>query len=519
VQEPQVIVLLLSVFVAALAVLARRVGTPYPIVLVIGGLALGCVPHMTQITLDPDLVFLVILPPLLFRSAAVLSWREFRFNLVSIAMLAFGLVAFTVACATGAAVALLPGFDWRLGLVLGAIVSTTDAIAATSIFQRFGLPSRMITTIEGESLVNDASGLVTLQLAVAIVVTGHAPGFGEAAGRLAYLIALGIPIGLAIAFVYDRVVSRLEDATIEITLSLVVPYVAYLAANALGTSGVLATIACGLYTGRRTSIELSSQARLTGQAVWDTLVFLLNGFVFVLVGLELPQIVARTPDIGSLIVGGLVFSGVLVAVRMVWMWPGAKVANVIRRRLLHQDVPMPTGRMVFLAGWVGMRGVLALAAALALPPDFPARDVIAFVTCCVIVVTLVVQGLALAPLIRWLRVAGAPEEGAARDALHAIARDVVAFLERERASGGERAVVCDELISRYRHQLALLSAEPEVARAHHDELHALTQRIRRVQRTSLKALHERGAIGDDLVRHLEHELDLLDAHVESAEAL
>ncbi len=518
-QELQLIVLLLSVFVAGLAVLARRLGTPYPIVLVIGGLALGCVPHLPQVSLDPDLVFLVILPPLLFRSAAVLSWREFRFNLVSIAMLAFGLVAFTVACASGAAIALLPGFDWHRGLVLGAIVSTTDAIAATSIFQRFGLPARMITTLEGESLVNDASGLVTLQLAVAMVVTGHAPGIGEAAGRLGYLIVVGIPIGLAIAFVYDRVVSRLEDATIEITLSLAVPYVAYLAANAAGTSGVLATIACGLYTGRRTSIELSSQARLTSQAVWDTLVFLLNGFVFVLIGLELPQIVARTSHIGSLVVAGLVFSAVLVVVRLVWMYPGAKVANVIRRRLLHQDVAMPTGRQIFLAGWVGMRGVLALAAALALPPDFPERDAIAFVTCCVIVVTLVVQGLLLAPLIRWLGVSGGAEDGAARDALQAIARDVVEFLEHERAGGGERAVVCDELIARYRHQLSLLSAEPRVARAHHHELHALTQRIRRVQRASLKALHERGAIGDDLVRHIEHELDLLDAHVESAEAL
>ena len=332
----ELIVLLLMILVVAFASVAKRLETPYPIILVIGGLLLSLFPHGPHIELDPDIVFLLILPPLLFSAAFVTSWRDFRYNIVSIVMLAFGLVGFTVFGVAAASRWILPGFDWRMGLVLGAVVSTTDAIAATSIGRRLGLSKRIVDILEAESLVNDASGLLALEFATALLVTGRTPSVGESLWRLLYLVGASIVIGLVVGKLIHFVSLKVEDAPIEITISLIAPYFAYLAAEGARTSGVLATVACGLYLGHKSSFYLSTGARLTGHAVWETLTFVLNGFVFLLIGFQLPYILSgiRTHHLGGLLLLGALFSGVVIVLRLIWIYPGAWLSNFIRRRLL-----------------------------------------------------------------------------------------------------------------------------------------------------------------------------------------
>src|SRR5579862_1280952 len=366
----ELIFLVMSVLVAALAAVAKRFNTPYPIMLVIGGLILSLFPRGPHIELNPDIVFLVILPPLLFQAAFVTSWRDFRYNLASITGLAVGLVGFTVFGVAAAARFILPGFDWRMGLVLGAVVSTTDAVAATTISKRVGLPRRIVDVVEGESLVNDATGLLALEFAIALVVTGHTPSLAEGFARLLYLIFGSIAIGLLVGKVIKLFELKIDDAPIEITISLVAPYVAYLAAESAHASGVLATVACGLYLGHKSSLYYSRGARLTGRAVWDTLTFVLNGFVFILIGFQLPYILAgiRQYSMHQLLILGLAFSAVVILLRLVWVYPGAWLSYFIRRHFLHQEQEnTPSPGAIFIVGWNGMRGVVALAAAISLP--------------------------------------------------------------------------------------------------------------------------------------------------------
>jgi monovalent cation/hydrogen antiporter len=520
----ELVFLLLLLFVAGLAALAKRFNTPYPIILVIGGLILSFFPRVPHIALNPDIVFLVILPPLLFSSAFVTSWRDFRDNLVSISMLALGLVLFTVWGIAYVSHWFLPGVDFRLGLVLGAVVCTTDAIAATSIAKRLGLPKRLTSIIEGESLVNDASGLLALEYAVALVVSGRIPSAAIRAERLIFLIGTSIIVGLIVARLIYYFEKKIDDASIEITISLIAPYFAYLAAEAAHSSGVLATVVCGLYLGHKSSLYLSVGARLRGYAVWDTLTFILNGFVFILIGLQLPQILEgiREHTFGRLLFLGAVFSAGVILLRMVWVYPGAFVSNFIRRRLLHQSEPLPGPRTVFILGWTGMRGVVALAAAISLPEflengaPFPQRNLIIFLTFCVIFVTLVFQGLSLPPLIRWLGLADSgaidPEEDRARrDMIEAA----LAYLESARESDGpEFEPVYDELIHVQRHRLNRLDAK-EGAAADHDPRHydryiELTRKIRALQRATILNLRNQNQINDETLRKLEYELDLLD---------
>jgi monovalent cation/hydrogen antiporter len=289
----ELILLLLLLFVVAFAALAQKLKTPYPIVLVIAGLLLGFVPHTPKITLDPELIFLVILPPLLYSAAWLTSWPDFCHNLVSVASLAIGLVAFTVLGVAAVASWLFPGFDWRIGFVLGAVVAATDAIAATSIARRVGLPKRIVHVLEGESLVNDATGLLALEFAIAIVVYGRTPTISSAVLRLAYLIVAGIAVGLTLGRIVEWFEQRINDAPIEIAVTIFVPYTAYLAAEAIRGSGVLAVVAAGLYLGHKSSRFFSPPVRLQATAVWESLVFVLNGVVFVVIGLQLRTCCAR----------------------------------------------------------------------------------------------------------------------------------------------------------------------------------------------------------------------------------
>ncbi|HEY2169139.1 MAG TPA: cation:proton antiporter [Candidatus Angelobacter sp.] len=343
IQSIQVVLLLLLLFVAGFTALARKLQTPYPIVLVLAGLALSLVPGIPRVTLNPDLIFLVVLPPLLFSAAWLTSWRDFVHNLISISFLAFGLVGFTVLGVAGTAHLAFPGFDWRLGVVLGAVVATTDAIAATSIAKRVGLPQRVVDVLEGESLLNDATGLLALEFGLAIVVAGQTPTITSGFLRLAYLTVAGILVGLLIGALIHALIHwmehYIEDGPIEITISLMVPYAAYLAAEFIHASGVLAVVACGLYLGRGSAHFFSPAVRIQANAVWSVFTFILNGFVFVLIGLQLPIVREGIRDysLASLRLYGGLFSLLVIVLRLLWVFPGATLAYWIRRHLFHQN--------------------------------------------------------------------------------------------------------------------------------------------------------------------------------------
>ena len=519
----EIVLLVLLVFVVLFAALARKLSTPYPIVLVVAGLLLSFVPGIPKIALNPDVVFFAVLPPLLYSAAWLTSWRDFKNNLVSILLLAFGLVGFTVLGVAKTAQWVFPGFDWRLGLVLGAVVATTDAIAATSIAKRMALPQRVVDVLEGESLVNDATGLLALEVALGIVVAGRTPTAAQASLRLIYLIVIGIAVGLLVALLVEWFEKYLDDGPIEIVISILTPYTAYLAAESVRASGVLAVVACGLYLSRRSSQFFSAAVRLQAWAVWDSLTFVINGLTFVMIGLQLPYILAgiREYSLGQLVQYGALFSAIVIVLRLLWLYPGAHLAYFIRTRLLHQNYPRPSGRQIFIVGWTGMRGVVALAAALALPEllangqPFPQRNLIVFLTFSVILVTLVLQGLTLPPLIRALGLCGSASDlkGEEDEARRLITSSALAYLEGLRGDDApEFAAVYDDLSHRYARRLAALGKDTGDSDAltgkELGRYRELLGEMLRLERKTAVQLRNEGRINDEVLRKLEHELDL-----------
>ena len=522
--------LFLVLLVAGLATLAQRFKIPYPIVLFIGGVVLSLLPHLPRVALNPDIVFLVFLPPLLYIGGFNTSWRDFEHNLVSILMLAFGLVGFTVLGISVGTGWLIPGFDYRLGAVLGAVVSTTDAIAAGAIAKRLGLPQRIVDVLEGESLVNDASGLLALQFTVAMVVAGQRPTVGVALLQLLWLISGGVSVGLVAAFLIHKGSLEITDSPVEITLSLATPYLAYLAAEGIHASGVLSVVVCGLYLGRKNSEVMSINARLESTAVWKTLEFGLNGIVFILMGLQLRLVLGGIHNLsfGQLVRYGATFAILVVALRIVWVYPGAVIAYWIRRRLLHQHEPFPGGKQTFIVAWTGMRGVLALAAAISLPTvlndgsPFPQRNVIIFLTFCVIFATLALQGLTLPMVIRKLGLGIDSLRGMEeQQARLLIVNTVLDYLvDLERGAKQEHATIYEDMIRHYRGRATLiagggeeLTPERELALARYER--NLTQELRALERSTAIALRNEDKINDELLRTIERELDLSEARFQN----
>jgi monovalent cation/hydrogen antiporter len=525
VQAVELVFLLLLLFVVVFGALARKLQLPYPIVLVVAGLLLSLVPGIPRITLNPDVVFFVILPPLLYAAAWVTSWREFSFNLVSILLLAFGLVAFTVWGVAKGAPWLFAGFDWKAGLVLGALVAPTDAIAASSLGQRIGLPKRIMDVLEGESLVNDASGLLALEFGLAILVRRETPTVAAASMRLVFLIIAGLAIGLATAWLVEWIERRVDDGPIEIAISILVPYAAYFTADRVHASGVLAVVACGLHLSRKSSGFFSPGVRLQAWAVWDSLTFILNGLVFVLIGLQLPNVLAgiHNYNLLTLVLYGALFSALLIALRMLWVFPGARMAYWIRIHLLHQKVKCPTPRGLLVLGWTGMRGVIALAAAMALPQTladggtFPQRNLIIFLAFSAILVTLVLQGTTLPWVVRLLGVAEAngpnlEEEAARRQMLEAALGYLAESREKDEA---EFATMYEDLRGHYQQRLAVLARDEEtddaMTKKTHRRLSRIARDMLRVERETAVRLRDQGEINDEVLRELEHELDLREA--------
>ena len=511
--------LLLLFFIVVLGNLARKVGTPYPIIMVLGGLLLSFVPAIPNFTLNPDLIFLVVLPPLLFSSAWATSWRDFRYNIVNISMLTFGLVVFIVIGVAMAAPRVFPGFDWRLGLVLGAIVAPTDAIAATSIARRIGLSGWIVDVLEGESLVNDASGLLALEFAIGILVHQRMPTLSGGLLTLAWLTAGGIAIGLAIGWFVDHIERRIDDAPIEVTISVLVPYATYLAAQSVHASGVLAVVSCGLFLSRRSDSFFSPAVRLGTWSFWQSFTFILNGLVFVLIGLQFPAVRASIHSyrLSMLLLYGAIFSVLLILLRLAWVFPGAHLAYWIRRRFLHHNEGPPEARQVFVLGWTGMRGVVSLAAALALPTvlrdgsPFPQRNMIVFLTFCVILVTLVLQGLTLPPLIRLLGLAGGAGSNCEElEARRIVTQAALSHLEDARTRDSDQSQeVYEDLSHHYRERLSSLRVNTSPGEVTGHERHLeLSLEALRVERETAIRLRNEGRINDFVLRRIERELDL-----------
>lgn len=403
--------LLLLGLVGLLAVAAERLKFPFPILLVIAGLLIAMVPRLPSIHLDSDLVLVVFLPPLLFSAAWNFPWEEFRANLMPIFGLAVILVFATMTAVAFTAAWLIPGMTLASAFVLGAIVSPPDAVAATSVFHKLRVPRRLVTVLEGESLVNDSSGLVAYQFAVAAVVTGSF-SLAEASGEFVWMSVGGILFGWLIGIIAARLHRRIAEPAVEITLTILTPYTAYLGAEQFGFSGVLACVAAGLHVGHRAWEALSPESRLQRDAVWKFIDYLLNGIIFILIGLQFPSIIDQMEyiTVWQAVGIGAIISLVVILVRFALVGPTIWLERLIfRRAKKHPEPPLPPAAIV-VASWAGMRGVVSLAAALALPAlthagtAFPHRHLIIFITFAVIFTTLVLQGLSLPWLVRVLKV-------------------------------------------------------------------------------------------------------------------
>jgi monovalent cation/hydrogen antiporter len=521
--------LILVALVAGLAALAQRLKTPYPIVLVLGGLVLSFFPAIPHVSINPTFVFLVVLPPLLFAASLNTAWREFRFNLVSIAMLGLGLVGFTVAGISIVAHFFMPEFDWRTGAVLGAVISTTDAIAVAAIASRVGLPHRVLEIIEGESLINDATGLLALQFTTALVVSGEIPSVGSGVREFLWLVIGGIGAGLLIGWLvsrFDRLIFKLfrNSSEIPLLVSFATPYFAYLLGEAMHASGVLATVVCGLYLGRTTGETFSTRARLDSRAIWGTLDFVLNGLIFIIIGLQLPTVLNGLRASGVMhwphLLGEAAFvCAVCLAVRMLLVFPGARLAWWIRKRMLGQQVEKPHNGEIAITGWSGMRGVLTLAAALSLPEftysgdAFPQRGRIIFYAFAVILVTLVGQGLSLPVIIRKLGVVESPEAlDEERKARRVLVKAALKELQNTALPEDEGETGPTETLTRFYQgrldSLKLDVSEPELMQTR--RFQDLSAKIRRVERDQILRLRAEGKFRESTLRDLERELDLMD---------
>ena len=529
----QTIFLLLLVIVAFFAAMARRLNVPYPILLVLAGVVISFVPHVPRVPLNPELIFLVFLPPLLYAAAWQTSWREFKRNLVSIAMLAIGLVGFTVWGIAEIADRFITALDWKSGFVLGAVVATTDAIAATSIAKSVGLPKQIVDVLEGESLLNDATGLLALEFGLTMLLRGDTPSVTGGLLRLLWLIAGGLGAGLIVGVVTAWFERWIDDGPVELVISLITPYAAYLAGEGLKASGILSVVACGLYLSRRSPELFSPEVRLQITSSWSGLNFMLNGIVFVLIGLQLPYVLAgiRGYSVLTLVGYGAAFSAVLIVLRLFWIFPGAEVAYQIRTKLLRQTFHRAAPRAVFVVGWTGMRGVVALAAAISLPErlgdgrPFAQRNLIVFLTFSVIFVTLVVQGLSLPAVIRLLGLAGQGTEGDEEtEARRTVLEAAIAHVESLRSrDDGRHEHEYHDLLHRYRDRLKEVSfAGAGSTQAEHLSASDLPRRsialdAMQIERRTLIQLRDDGKIGDDVLRRLERELDLTEARQRSRE--
>ncbi len=513
--EPLVAVLAVLVAIAVLYAVANRIGVPYPTLFVLGGLALAFVPGVPHIELDPDLVLLVFLPPLLFIAATETPIRELRTNIAPITRLALGLVVVTILVVALTAQWLVPSFGLAAAFTLGAIVAPTDALAATTVFRRLGAPRLVQTLVEGEALFNDASALVAFRAGVAAVAAGGVLLIDTTVVGFVIAAVGGIAIGALVGWLGAELLRRLDEPAVEVLLSFVIPFAAYLPAEVLGVSAVLAAVTCGLVIGSRLGRILTARSRLLWLFSWKMVGFVLNGFVFLLIGLELPQIAESLQARGQIAIVGVIVAvcAAVVVTRFAWVYLSSYLPNSPYRQISRIDRPF-AGRMRFIVSWAGLRGAVSLAAALALPQDFPERDLILLITFAVILVTLVGQGGTLPWLVRRATRNGQPnldgdDETLAREVAYQAGLEEI---DRQRPVWPGHQPLFDRMESSLRDRTQHLATEDpdETAERHQERIeHEQIQlAVIAAQRQAVIDLRDSRRINDETLRSIERELDL-----------
>ena len=519
------VLLALLVALAAMLVLAPVLRVPYPIFLVLGGLALGFVPGIPTIELPPDLVLVAVLPPLLYFTAYSTSLRDLRQNVRQISLLAIGLVIATMVGVAIIAHELISGVGWGPAFVLGAIVSPTDPLAAIPIARRLGVPRRVLAIVEGESLVNDGSALVLYRVAVVAVVSGSF-SLWEAGLRFVWTAAGGVAVGLVVGFLIAAVRRRLDNPPVEVTISLLSGYFAFLPAAALGVSGVLAVVTTGVYMGWRTPELTSVQTRLDGQAMWTIVTFVVNALVFALVGLQLNHILDSLSGRSTmeLLWGATAVSASVIAIRVLWVFPFMYVPWLVSGRMRHH--PAPLWQKPALVAWMGLRGAVSLAAALALPlttdagDAFPDRSLIIYLAFAVILATLVFQGLSLPFVIRALRVEddGLDSREEAKARIHA-ADAAIARLDELIDEDWVRPETAERLrgLMGFRRNRFASRFDADSDGAIEEQSQAYQRLVRELldaERAAVAELRRQGRINDDVMRRVTRDLDLEDARLD-----
>lgn len=523
-EDFKIIVFIMAILISLTAIANRR-KLPYPILLVAAGLIIGFIPQLPNLALDPDVVFIIILPPLLYDAASKTSWHEFRTSIRPISALAITLVFFTTVAVAVTAYYLIPGFTWPLAFVLGAVVSPPDAVAASGIIKGLGLNKKVITILEGESLVNDASALIAYRYAVAAVTTGTFV-FWQAGLQFLLVAGGGILIGIATGYLFVLAHKKIENnPVVETSLTLLAPYVSYLAAEQFHMSGVLAVVSAGLVISWRAPEVFTYQTRMRTRVLWDTLIFLLHGFVFILIGLQLPLIIK---DLGNYtflqILGyGLLISLVTIVVRIIWVFAGVHWQSFFGKSKEANEDSDNMWKNVLVVAWTGTRGVISLAAALALPlvlddgSAFPQRNSIIFYAFVVIFVTLVVQGLSLPLLIRWLKIK--PHDNTAEEEKELqlyLANQTLQFIEQDLQSDNK---LQEQLKQKYEQLVTNLAKE---VRRHKkakrndqvikppppDALLNAQLEISKFRRELLLKLHKEGQFSDAAIKQAEREMDI-----------
>ena len=548
------LVLLLLAVSAGLRIIAERLNVPYAAVLVVGGLLLALIPGLPEVTLPPEVLFLVFIPPLLYSGAILFPLRDFKREIGPIMRLSVVMVIVSTAAVAVVAHALHPSFTWAAAITLGAIISPPDPVAVLSVMRSLRMPRQIQSILEGEGLVNDATALVIYRFAIAAAVTGTF-SFSQAALRFLFAGAGGVAIGLMVGVLVGRV-HRITRAVpvVSNTVSLLTPFASYLLADILGTSGILAVIATGLYAARTVPKIIGAEARVQTYGMWTVVTFMLESLIFILVGLQLPYVTRafdRLP-LSTLLGEAALISLCVVLVRIAWVMPSTYVFRTFFRWLRRSDEPLPPWRTVFFISWAALRGGESLVFALAIPLQtatgarFPAREQIIFITFCVIFITLVLQGPTLAPMARWLGIGTDEEEGAeeaharlaaAEEGLRTLSHpaianspypEVVRYLRQRHLQRARRWAAREEDEEAHHPGLPDESAHEHFTVAPSHETAAIDERradeYRRVRAAMVDAelkavvdLRDQGVIGDDVMRRIQRDLDLETMLLETSE--
>jgi monovalent cation/hydrogen antiporter len=529
IQDILLLILTLLFGISMLTMLSHKLRIPYPIFLVIAGLLISLVPGIPSVSLDPNFVFLIFLPPLLYAAAWNTSWKDFWKMKRPISLLSFGLVIFTSAAVALVSHAIIPDFPLAYGFLLGGIISPPDAVAATSVLQGMKIPKRVITILEGESLVNDASSLIVFRFALIAILTGQFH-LGEAGKTFLLVACLGILIGVAIGYVI-YIIHRFLPTTpsIDAAITLVTPYIMYITAEHFHYSGVLSVVSGGLFLTYRSHKMFSYESRLQLSSLWETLIFLLNGFVFILIGLQLTEIIKGlgNSSVGEAIVYAVVISLLTIIIRVIWVFPNAYLPRILFKSIRETET-RPSWQAVLLVAWSGMRGVVSLAAALAVPLTlsdgraFPHRNLILFITFIVILFTLVLQGLSLKPLIRYLKIPIQDSETLKNQALALrvqLAESVLVHLDTNYSEEIDNNETYKRVRDRYERMIEI-SKKKLVRSETTDEAASFLPRYRQmlielvdVRRRELDRFRSSNEYDEELIRDREYELDLEEARL------